>query len=274
MVVVSLYTGVVTRRATLGQEVTSLAWAAGALYMGGEGGRVGAVGEEGEERQVLALDSQVVQLATEGEVLVASTLTRVVVCHTGHKTFREVGSKLRQGPLGAALLGGRVWAARPGCRLWEVEVDSASVLFTRQFRAPITELPPAKLHGWPGPRPSYGGEHGFTLLRAQDGLLLTWSPSGRIYILDMEHSGILAWTSVSPSCIVEAVVEGSLVVVLDDQGLLHTLTFGPLAALVTRAAELLLARPWADLLLLNRSQVRRHLTSTHQLNKLLEVIGR
>ena len=49
VVVVSLFTGVVTRRATLGQEVTSLAWAAGALYMGGQGGRVGAVAYRSHE---------------------------------------------------------------------------------------------------------------------------------------------------------------------------------------------------------------------------------
>ena len=70
-------------------------------------------------------------------ITVCSTLTRAVVCNHKHKSYREVsfftvlniftiqivfkffqiGSKLRQGKQGVAVHGGRVWSARPGCRL-------------------------------------------------------------------------------------------------------------------------------------------------------------
>jgi hypothetical protein len=90
--------------------------------------------------------SSIVQLTTHGELLIASTLTRAVVCNTGQKTFREVGSKRTQGGQGVAILGDQIWAARPGCRIWEVDPDTGSVLSTQQFRKALSELAPDTNH--------------------------------------------------------------------------------------------------------------------------------
>ena len=264
---VHLGTGAISRRATLAEGVTCLAWAVATLYIGGQEGGVAALEEQGPARQVLALDSSLVQLATSEEVVVASTQTRAVVCHTQVRGYREVGTKARQGGQGVALLGRRLWAARPGCRLWEVEVEGGAVVSTRQYRGVLGEE--ARLHGWRG-RKEGGGEHGFLRLQGQGSTLLTWSSSGRLYLLDVEQSGVLAWWSIHPARVATAVLEGDLVLVLDTEGglhffsfapvprcpgRLHSLTLAPLARLVARAGHLGLPGPWSELLLLNRSQV-------------------
>ena len=120
--IVSLATAAISRRCSLTSPISCLAWGGASLCLGGEGGVVAVLGEEGAPRQILALDSCVVQVAVEGSLLVASCLTRAVVCELETRSYREVGSRLRQGGQGVALLGGRLWAARPGCRLWEVQV--------------------------------------------------------------------------------------------------------------------------------------------------------
>ncbi len=63
-----------------------------------------------------------------------STESRAVICNNLLKSYREVGSKPRQGSQGVTLLADRLWSARPGCRLWEVDTTTGAVLATRQYR--------------------------------------------------------------------------------------------------------------------------------------------
>ena len=89
--VLQLQSGQIVSKSPLNERVTSLAWSGRHLYVGGEGGCVALVDlseSNGAVRQILALDSSIVQLTTHGELLIASTLTRAVVCNTGQKTFR------------------------------------------------------------------------------------------------------------------------------------------------------------------------------------------
>ena len=253
-----LQSGEVIRTCSLGQQVTCLFWSASSLYIGGSGGRVAVLSldEDSPLRQVLQLDSQVVQITAEADLMVVSTFTRAVVCNLCLKTFQEVGSKARQGEQGVALAAGRLWAARPGCRLWEVDKETAAVVSTRQFRAVLSELPASRLHGLAGQRLSHGGSHGFTKLRACGNVLLSWSPTGRLYLLDAENSGLLAWTSFGPSTIKDAVLDGDTVAVLDTKGHLRSITFGSLSHLIAKARDLNKAGPWSDLLLLNRGNIR------------------
>ncbi len=65
---------------------------------------------------------------------VGSTQSRAVICNNAAKSYREVGSKPRQGSQGVSILGSRLWSARPGCRLWEVDTETGAVLATRQYR--------------------------------------------------------------------------------------------------------------------------------------------
>ena len=255
---VSLQNGEVIRTTSLNQQVTCLSSSASTLYIGGLEGRVAvlSLSDDSPLCQVLQLDSRVVQIAAEADIMVASTLTRAVVCHLRLKTFQEVGSKARQGEQGVAFAAGRLWAARPGCRLWEVDQDSAAVASTRQFRAVLSELPASRLHGWTGQRLGYGGSHGFTKLQTTGNILMSWSPTGRLYLLDAEHSGVLAWTSLSPWTIKHAVIDGDTIAVLDTHGHLRSIAFGALPHLIARAMDLNKAGPWSDLLLMNRGHVR------------------
>ena len=61
-------------------------------------------------------------------------MSRAVICNHVLKSYREVGSRLRQGGQGVSLLAGRLWAARPGSRLWEVDSQTGAALATRQYR--------------------------------------------------------------------------------------------------------------------------------------------
>ena len=255
---VDLQSGLVIRTTSLGQQVTCLSWAASTLYIGGSEGRVAVLdlNDDNPLRQVLQLDSRVVQVAAEADIMVASTLSRAVVCHLRSKTFQEVGSKARQGEQGVAFAAGRLWAARPGCRLWEVDQETATVVSTRQFRAVLGELPASRLHGWAGQRLGFGGTHGFTKLQTTGNILMSWSPTGRIYLIDAEHSGVLAWTSLSPSTIKHAVIDGDTIAVLDTHGQLRSIAFGSLPHLITRSKDLNKAGPWSELLLMNRGHVR------------------
>ena len=258
MSLVDLQSGQVIRTASLNQQVTCLTWSTSTVYIGGLEGRVAvlSLSDDSPLRQVLQLDSRVVQIAAEADIMVASTLSRAVVCHLRLKTFQEVGSKARQGEQGVAFAAGRLWAARPGCRLWEVDQETAAVVSTRQFRAVLSELPASRLHGWTGQRLGYGGSHGFTKLQTTGNILMSWSPTGRLYLLDAEHSGVLAWTSLSPRTIKHAVIDGDTIAVLDTHGHLRSLSFGALPHLIARAKDFHKAGPWSDLLLMNRGHVR------------------
>ena len=255
---VGLQSGEVIRTTSLNQQVACLSWSTSTIYIGGLEGRVAvlSLSDDSPLRQVLQLDSRVVQIAAESDIMVASTLSRAVICHLRLKTFKEVGSKARQGEQGIALAAGRLWAARPGCRLWEVDQETAAVVSTRQFRAVLSELPASRLHGWTGQRLGCGGSHGFTKLQTTGNTIMSWSPTGRIYLLDAEHSGVLAWTALSPWTIKHAVIDGDTIAVLDTHGHLRSLAFGALPHLIARAKDFNKAGPWSDLLLMNRGHVR------------------
>jgi hypothetical protein len=90
----------------------------------------------GTVRQILALDSSFVQLTTHGVSLIVCMLTQPVFCNTGQKTFKEVGGKLRQGGQGVVILGDKIWAARPGCRIWEVGSDTGLFFEHNSSRKP------------------------------------------------------------------------------------------------------------------------------------------
>merc|ERR1712106_269519 len=180
-----------------------------------------------------------------------------VVCNTGLKTFREVGSKPRQGDQGVGIVGDQIWAARPGCRIWDVDPETGSVLSTRQFRKALSELAPTPIINWNNGKYGFGGEHGFSLLKSNtNGITITHSQTGRIYLLDMKNSGIVAWTSVSPSNINKTYIQGNLAVVLDTSGVIRTISFNPLVDLVQSSYELEDFVLCSDILLSNRNAIK------------------
>jgi len=152
----------------LPEKITTIFWMGFSLYLGTISGKVFecciSMDEEGysDNKLILSLDSSIVQFdASESEsILGISTQTRAFIYNMQDKTLKEVGSKLRQGNQGIAVGLGRVWAARPGCRIWEVEILTAYVAATRQYRRVISEQGSQKIQSFSRTRHSSGYRNG------------------------------------------------------------------------------------------------------------------
>ena len=77
--------------------------------------------DEVDVTRILELGSPIVQISVSSDdsILVVSTEQRTVICDNSKKTFREAGSKSRNGPFGATVVGvgegqGDILCARPG----------------------------------------------------------------------------------------------------------------------------------------------------------------
>ncbi|XP_023334981.1 uncharacterized protein LOC111706355 isoform X2 [Eurytemora carolleeae] len=246
------------------EEITSVCWVGHILYIGGKFGSVCLVDTKESNippaKQILALDSEVVQIAGDQDLLVCSTLTRAVVCNHKHKSYREIGSKLRQGKQGVAVHGGRVWSARPGCRLWEVDVVTGNVLATRQYRRIIHEHAENPVYGCSiedkkETKEISGIEHGFSLLMGTESTLVSWNEFGYIYILEMTTSTVLAWTKLNFN-IKSISGTGSILLVLLHSGDLIHLTFGTLEFMLESSYSIDMFESCADLLVQNRKLIR------------------
>lgn len=123
--------------------------------------------------RLLQLDSGVVQIDTCCNFLLVSTLSRCYLCDTEKEQYRAIGHKLRDGEYGACffnangssptsvrqqpqsgsfrILGDKesfhpsvdldnfkIFCARPGLRLWEVQINS-TVVRTHQFKQALNE---------------------------------------------------------------------------------------------------------------------------------------
>ena len=260
ILVLEIQSGQIVSKCPLNEQITSLAWSGRHLYAGGADGSVLLLDmweTNHAAKQILALDSSIVQLATHQELLVASTLTRAVVCNIQLKTFREVGSKLRQGKQGITGIKGKIWAARPGSRIWEVDAETGSVLSTKQFRKALNEMTPTPIVNWNTEMYGYGGEHGFSLLYPNnDEILVSHSQTGRLYFLDMKNSGLVAWTSIAPCKIVKTCFDGNMVAILDSDGIVRSINFGPLMNILESSYELEKFSLCCDILLSNRSTIK------------------
>lgn len=93
----------------------------------------------------MTLDSRIVQIGWQNEYLLVSTLTRCYLCDTIKEQFKQIGQQLRDGVYGATFLKHvtnlRVFCARPGSRLWEVDLNSV-VHSTHQFKRQLA-IPPS-----------------------------------------------------------------------------------------------------------------------------------
>ncbi len=58
-----------------------------------------------------------ISLSPDDSILVVSTETRTVICDNSKKTFREAGSKLRNGHFGATITNEDILCARPGYKM-------------------------------------------------------------------------------------------------------------------------------------------------------------
>ncbi|EEB11189.1 conserved hypothetical protein [Pediculus humanus corporis] len=116
---------------------------------------------------LMQLDSKIVQMDFNSNMLLVSTLTKCYICDTKKELFKQVGHKLRDGEYGACIFKTReennsdsnntttttditnlsnlkLFCARPGSRVWECAIDG-TVISTHHFKEALA-VPPKKIY--------------------------------------------------------------------------------------------------------------------------------
>lgn len=92
---------------------------------------------------ILLLDSPIVQVDGHEDLLLVSTYTKCVLCNTEREEFKQIGNRPRDGEYGACFIAfheeTKIYCSRPGCRLWEVDLDG-SVNNTHQYKNLLTTI--------------------------------------------------------------------------------------------------------------------------------------
>ncbi|GBL75740.1 Hermansky-Pudlak syndrome 5 protein [Araneus ventricosus] len=145
-----------------GAVVTAIQWnvSSSKVYIGDDKGRVSVISVSTSRTRnifqvptttLMKLDSKVVQLDFAQDHLLVSTLTRCHLCDTNKELFMTIGKKMRDGEYGACFYPGvrsvdpcTIYSARPGSRLWEVDIKG-NVCCTHQFKAALA-IKPEKLY--------------------------------------------------------------------------------------------------------------------------------
>ncbi|XP_075234900.1 WD40 repeat domain-containing protein pink isoform X2 [Lycorma delicatula] len=149
----------------------------------------------------MQLDSGVVQISCHDDRLLISTLTHCYVCDTAKEQYRQIGTKPRDGEYGACYLDDKIFCARPGSRLWEVDLEG-TVQSTHQFKKLLAVKPSLVVtddrlfnnvvsderHCW--------DEQSFNFIRLSPILkfLFTFKNDG-IYIFDPEKVSVVLWSN-------------------------------------------------------------------------------
>jgi hypothetical protein len=184
--------------------------------------------------KLLESTSAIVQLAVERDTVLVSTLTHALVLHCkGHEvTCNRVGTKERNGPYGICFdprskisprvegdskLGySRLFAARPGRRLWNCTVEDGQVEATLKLALPATrsafspyEHPEsAEQQAVKRSKPQFSELHPFL-----DQILATSRDRNSLLVLDPTHVEVSSWTTALTG-VVDVAVQRNLCVVL------------------------------------------------------------
>lgn len=152
---------------------------------------------------MIELDSRVVQIDSSDDILVISTMTRCYVCDMSKEQFKQIGQKPRDGDYGCCIVAWderKIFSARPGSRIWEVELDGI-VRSTHQLKYCLA-IPPTlnvalqesfdklssvSYKNWPPQSVNFK-----KLFKIWDNCLLTYT-SNSIFILDMLKINVLLW---------------------------------------------------------------------------------
>ncbi|CAD7093187.1 unnamed protein product [Hermetia illucens] len=100
---------------------------------------------------ILFLDSPIVQISDFESLLLVSNYTKCILCNTEYEEYKQIGNRPRDGYFGATfaispnenLFASRIYCARPGSRLWEVDLEG-NVLQTHQFKESLA-CPPVRI---------------------------------------------------------------------------------------------------------------------------------
>lgn len=153
---------------------------------------------------MIELDSRIIQIDSSGDILVISTLTKCYVCDMSKEQFKQIGQKPRDGDYGCCIVAWnemKIFSARPGSRIWEVELNGV-VKSTHQLKYCLA-IPPtlnvctqesldnnlSNISGksWPPQSLNFKKLH-----KIWENCLLTYT-SNSIFILDMLKINVLLW---------------------------------------------------------------------------------
>lgn len=185
--------------------------------------------------QFMALDSKIIQLCCDNDLLVISTLTRCYIYDSTREHYKQVGQQLRDGFYGATFLKSRkrIFCARPGSRLWEVDL-AGEVHSTHQFKKKLA-IPPStfislldepKITTGSGSSPSTTTSFNFTKLYDLLGRYIVTYHGDRIYVLNTDTVDVLFWCNCFGN-VVDLQCSHSSVFVWNANGDLHELVFLP-----------------------------------------------
>lgn len=151
---------------------------------------------------MIELDSRIIQIDSSDDILVISTLTRCYVCDMTKEQFKQIGQKPRDGDFGCCIVAWKekkIFSARPGSRIWEVELNGV-VKSTHQLKYCLA-IPPtlniseqeslnlSKMSSKSWPPQSLNFKK---LCKVWENCLLTHT-SNSIFVLDMLKINILLW---------------------------------------------------------------------------------
>ncbi|KAH8264515.1 hypothetical protein KR038_009376 [Drosophila bunnanda] len=158
---------------------------------------------------LLYLDSPIVQIDDFESLLLVSNCTKCILCNTEYEEYKQIGNRPRDGAFGAcffvspqeSLQPSRIYCARPGSRVWEVDFEG-EVLQTHQFKSALATAP-ARIQ-----RPGSGTDEldaNAELLdyqpqnlqfakvqRLGEDFLLAFTELG-LYVFDVRRSAVVLW---------------------------------------------------------------------------------
>lgn len=151
---------------------------------------------------MIELDSKIIQIDSSDDILVISTLTRCYVCDMSKEQFKQIGQKPRDGDFGCCIVAWnekKIFSARPGSRIWEVELNGI-VKSTHQLKYCLA-IPPTLNVGmqdfdfskisnknWPPQSLNFK-----KLYKIWENCLLTYT-SNSIFVFDMLKINVLLWS--------------------------------------------------------------------------------
>lgn len=183
----------------------------------------------------MSLDSQIIQLCCDNNLLVISTLTRCYICDLIREHYKQIGQQLRDGLYGATFLKNRkrIFCARPGSRLWEVDL-AGDVHSTHQFKKKLAVPPSTFISLFDEPKIKTATDStpltitSFNFIKLQDLLgryIVTYNRNG-IYVLNTDTVDVLFWCSCFGN-IVDVQCSHSSIFIWNSNGDLHELVFLP-----------------------------------------------
>ncbi|XP_016927255.4 BLOC-2 complex member HPS5 homolog [Drosophila suzukii] len=158
---------------------------------------------------LLYLDSPIVQIDDFESLLLVSNCTKCILCNTEYEEYKQIGNRPRDGAFGAcffvspqeSLQPSRIYCARPGSRVWEVDFEG-EVIQTHQFKSALATAP-ARIQ-----RPGSGSDEldaNAELLdyqpqtlqfakvqRLNEDFLLAFTELG-LYVFDVRRSAVVLW---------------------------------------------------------------------------------